>query len=143
MTTVKELLKAKGEEIWSIAPDTSVYAALEIMAEKNVGALLVVEGEQLVGIFSERDYARKGILKGRASKDTPVHDVMTARVFSIHPDNSLDDCLKLMTGKHIRHLPVLDNDRLRGMLTIGDVVKHIISEQQTTIQSLEEYIGAR
>ncbi|MBI4552451.1 MAG: CBS domain-containing protein [Candidatus Latescibacteria bacterium] len=143
MTTVKELLKAKGEEIWSITPDTSVYTALEIMAEKNVGALLVVEGEQLVGIFSERDYARKGILKGRASKDTPVRDVMTGRVFSIHPDNSLDDCLKLMTDKHIRHLPILDNDRLRGMLTIGDVVKHIISEQQTTIQSLEEYIGAR
>jgi len=143
MITVRELLKIKGEDIWSIPPQASIYEALQIMADKNVGALLVVEEARLVGIFSERDYARKVILKGKSSKETPVGELMTQQVFSIHPNNSLEDCLKLMTDKHIRHLPVLENDRLIGILTIGDVVKHIISEQKSTIQSLEDYITAR
>lgn len=143
MTTVRELLQSKGKDIWSISPQASVYAALEIMADKNVGALLVIEEGQLVGIFSERDYARKGILHGRASKDTPVRELMTHPVFTVQQSQSLEDCMKLMTDKHIRHLPVLEQDRLMGIVTIGDVVKHIISEQKHAIQSLEDFIAAR
>lgn len=143
MTTVRELLQSKGKDIWSISPQASVYAALEIMADKNVGALMVIEEGQLVGIFSERDYARKGILHGRASKDTPVRELMTHPVFTVQQSQSLEDCMKLMTDKHIRHLPVLEQDRLMGIVTIGDVVKHIISEQKHAIQSLEDFIAAR
>jgi CBS domain-containing protein len=143
MSTVQELLNLKGHAIWSIPPRTTAYEALEILADKNIGALLVVEEEKLVGIFSERDYARKVILKGKSSKDTPVSELMTADVLTASPADSLDRCLKVMTDYHIRHLPVLDAGRLAGVLTIGDVIKYIISHQQQTIQNLEEYIASR
>ncbi len=141
MTTVDKLLKAKGNEIWSIAPDSSVFEALEMMAEKNVGGLLILEDDKLVGIFTERDYARKLILKGRFSKDTKVSDLMTKNILYVEADNTIEDCMTLMTSKRIRHLPVLENGGLIGVLTIGDLVKQIISEQQTTINQLENYIS--
>jgi CBS domain-containing protein len=144
MKTVKQLLQVKGRDVWSVTPDASVYEALAYMAEKNVGALLVLDGEQLAGIFSERDYARKVVLKGKTSKDTPVADIMTARVVYVRPDQTIEDCMALMTDKHIRHLPVLDEGQVVGLISIGDVVKAIISEQTFIIEQLENYIaGAR
>jgi len=139
MKTVKAILKDPGGQIWSVSPTTTAYEALELMADKNIGALLVFENEQLVGIFSERDYARKVILKGKASKDTPVSELMTRQVFYVKPENTLDECMALMTSKHIRHLPVIDNNRITGIITIGDVVKEIISEQATTIKNMEQF----
>ena len=139
MKTVKDILKDPDREIWSVSPMTTAFEALEVMAEKNIGAVLVFENEQLVGIFSERDYARKVILKGKASKDTPVSELMTRQVFYVKPENTLDECMALMTSKHIRHLPIFDNDRITGIITIGDVVKEIISEQETTIKNMEQF----
>jgi CBS domain-containing protein len=142
--TVKQLLQVKGRDVWSVTPDASVYEALVYMAEKNVGALLVLDGEQLAGIFSERDYARKVVLRGKTSKDTPVADIMTSRVVYVRPDQTIEDCMALMTDKHIRHLPVLDQGEVVGVISIGDVVKAIISEQTFIIEQLENYIaGAR
>ncbi|MFT6407908.1 MAG: CBS domain-containing protein [Arenicella sp.] len=141
MTTVGNLLTIKGNDIWSIAPDKSVFEALEMMAEKNVSGLLIMQNDKLVGIFTERDYARKLILKGRLSKDTKVSDLMTKNILYVETQNTVEDCMKLMTAKRIRHLPVLSNGRLIGILTIGDLVKQIISEQQTTIHQLENYIS--
>ncbi len=144
MKTVKEVLHSKGHNIWSVSPDTSVYNALSLMAEKNVGALLVLEGGNLVGVFSERDYARKLILKGKSSKDTPVRETMTEKVVYVRPEQSLRDCMAIMTEKRIRHLPVLEEGRLIGVISIGDVVKAIISEQEYIIGQLENYItGSR
>jgi len=140
MKTVGELLKTKGREIWSISPHASVYRALEIMAEKDVGALLVIEDGRLAGIFTERDYARKVILKGRTSKDTTVSELMTRALFCVGPENTMEDCMALMTSRQIRHLPVLENGRLVGIITLGDVVKKIISEQEFTIHQLESYV---
>jgi len=140
MITVGDLLKIKGGDNWSISPQASVYEALEIMADKNVGALLVFEDKRLVGIFSERDYARKVILKGKASKDTPVSELMTKTVLYATPKNTLEECMALMSSKHIRHLPILDNERLAGIITLGDVVKKIISDQKLTISELENYL---
>jgi CBS domain-containing protein len=140
MKTVNEVLKNKGREIWTISPLATVFQALELMAQKDVGALPVVRNGKLVGIFSERDYARKVILKGKASKDTAVSELMTQTVFYVSPENTLDDCMALMTSKQIRHLPVLNHDRLTGVITLGDVVKRIISEQEFTIQELEKYV---
>jgi CBS domain-containing protein len=140
MKTVGELLKTKGHEMWSISPYATVYEALEMMADRDVGALLVIENGKLVGIFSERDYARKVILKGRASKDTTVSELMTQTVLCVSTKNTLEDCMTVMTSKQIRHLPVLDNERLIGIITLGDVVKRIISEQEFTIQQLESYV---
>jgi CBS domain-containing protein len=140
MKTVNEVLKNKGREIWTISPLATVFQALELMAQKDVGALPVVRNGKLVGIFSERDYARKVILKGKASKDTAVSELMTQTVFYVSPENTLDECMALMTSKQIRHLPVLDHDRLTGVITLGDVVKRIISEQEFTIQELEKYV---
>ena len=122
MTTVGNLLTTKGSEIWSIGPDNSVFEALEMMAEKNVSGLLILENDKLVGIFTERDYARKLILKGRLSKNTKVSDLMTKNILYVETKNTIEDCMKLMTVKRIRHLPVLDNGRLIGILTIGDLV---------------------
>jgi CBS domain-containing protein len=139
MKTVKDILRDPGREIWSVSPMTTAYEALEVMAEKDIGALLVLENEQLVGIFSERDYARKVILKGKASKDTPVSELMTRQVFYVKPENTLDECMALMTSEHIRHLPVFDNNRIIGIITIGDVVKEIISEQEITIKNMEQF----
>jgi len=144
MKTIGQLLKTKGEDVWTVTPETSVFEALELMAEKNCGALLVVERESLAGIFSERDYARKVALKGKMSKETPVKEIMTVKVSSVRPDQTIRDCMALMTDKHIRHLPVLQAEQLVGVISIGDVVKEIISEQQFIIEQLENYItGAR
>jgi len=141
MHNISTLLEAKGNDIWSIEPRETAFKALQIMAQKNVGALLVIEKEKLVGIFSERDYARKVILKGKSSKETTVGELMTTEVFYADPDDSLQECMALMTGKHIRHMPVLKDHRLVGMVTLGDVVKQIISEQNFTIKELEKYIS--
>ena|SRR5271157_153250 len=140
MKTVEDILRNPGRAIWSVSPMTTAYEALEVMAEKDVGALLVLENEQLIGIFSERDYARKVILKGKASKDTPVSELMTQQVFCVKPNNTLNECMALMTSKHIRHLPIFNNNRIAGIITIGDVVKEIISDQEITIQDLENFI---
>ena len=138
--TIGQLLQTKGSQIWSIEPQATVYRALQIMAEKNVGALLVIDRDQLVGIFSERDYARKIILKGKASKDTLVSELMILEVFYIDTNATLQECMALMTAKHIRHLPVLENKQLVGIVTLGDVVQQIIVEQKFTIRELEKYI---
>lgn len=141
MHTIGQLLESKGYDIWSIGPQAPAYEALQIMSEKDVGALLVIDDEEnLVGIFSERDYARKVILKGKSSKDTSVGELMTDVVFSLDPQDTIQDCMALMTTKHIRHLPVIKNERLIGIVTIGDVVNHIISSQKLTIQQLERYV---
>ena len=144
MTTVRTVLQTKKNDIWSISPDAVVIEALKIMADKNIGALLVMQKESLAGIFSERDYARKIVLKGESSRTTAVKDVMTSAVMTVNPEQSIDDCMALMTDKHIRHLPVVENGKLIGLISIGDVVKEIISEHKYTIQQLENYItGSR
>jgi CBS domain-containing protein len=126
MKTVKHLLRTKGHDVLSVAPDTAVFEALRLMAEKNVGAVLVLEGERLVGIFSERDYARKVILKGKSSKETLVREIMSSHVLYVRPEQTIEDCMALMTGKRVRHLPVLDEaQRVVGVISIGDVVKDI------------------
>ncbi len=140
MDTVRLLLKNKSPDVWAVAPDSSVFNALEIMADKNVGALPVVDDGKLVGIFSERDYARKVILVGRSSKTTRVKELMTSKVFHVKPQRSIADCMHLMTSRHIRHLPVLDHGKLVGIVTIGDVVKNLLSHQKRTIEDLETYI---
>ncbi|MCH7618289.1 MAG: CBS domain-containing protein [Candidatus Marinimicrobia bacterium] len=140
MKLVSELLRAKEREIWSVSPDSSVLEALNLMADKNVGALLVFEEEKLVGIFSERDYARKVILKGKASKDTTVKEIMSSKVLYVKPEQSVEECMALMTDKRIRHLPVLEEDQVVGVISIGDVVKAIISDQDFMIHQLESYI---
>lgn len=140
MRTVKQILDRKGYEVWAIHPQDSVYAAIECMAEKGVGALVVLEGEALVGIVSERDYARKVILKGRLSQETAVREIMTTDVICAHPDQSIEACMGLMTEKRFRHLPVLDGGQVVGIISIGDLVKTIIAEQQFVIEQLEHYI---
>ena len=143
MKTVTQLLRTKGQQVLSVAPDIPVFEALEVMADKNVGALLVVEGERLVGVFSERDYARKVILKGKSSKDTPVREIMSSHVLYVRPEQTIEDCMALMTDKHVRHLPVLDQGKLIGVISIGDVVKALIDEQQFIIEQLQNYITGR
>ena len=140
MKTVADLLGTKKAAVWSTTPDTSVFDALTMMAEKNVGALPVLENDRLVGIFSERDYARKIILKGKSSRETSVREIMTARVISISPGETIERCMALMTEKHFRHLPAVENDRLIGIISIGDVVKSVIEEQEATISHLQGYI---
>jgi CBS domain-containing protein len=140
MKTVRDLLHTKGSVVWSVDPDTTVYDTLKLMAEKEIGAVLVLEGERPVGIFSERDYARQIVLKGKTSKDTPVREVMTAKIVFVEPQQSIEDCMTLMTDKRIRHLPVLEHGRLIGLLSIGDVVKAVIAEREFLIQQLERYI---
>ncbi len=141
MGKVSALLRTKSNNIISITPDTIVYNALEIMVEKNVSALLVVENEKLVGIFSERDYARKVILQGKASKETCIAEIMTEKLITVSPDSTIDECMRLMTNRFIRHLPVLEDDRIIGIISIGDVVKYIIEEQKFIIQNMENYIA--
>ena len=140
MKTVGDVLRAKGSAVCAANADETVYHALTVMAEKNIGALIVREGERVVGIFSERDYARRVELKGKASKDTPLRDVMTSRVAFVRPEHSLEECMALMTDKRIRHLPVLEEAQLAGILSIGDVVKAVISEKEFLISQLEHYI---
>jgi CBS domain-containing protein len=143
MTSVAHLLQAKGHAVWSIPPDASVYEAIKLMADKGVGALLVMEGQRLVGIVSERDYARKVILQGKSAWNTPVREIMTDKVFYVRPDQTVEDCMALMTAQRIRHLPVLDADQVIGVVSIGDLVKAVISEQEVRIQQLEQYIMGR
>jgi CBS domain-containing protein len=140
MQQVKHLLASKGNAVYAVAPDATVYEAIQQMSEKNVGALAVIRGDQLVGIVSERDYARKVILKDRSSRDTPVADIMTASVVTVAPDASVDECMRLCTDGRLRHLPVLEGGRVVGMVSIGDLVKATISEQKETINQLESYI---
>jgi CBS domain-containing protein len=143
MTTVKQLLDAKGNDIWSIPPHASVYDALTLMARKNIGAVLVIDAGRLLGIASERDYARKVVLEGRVSKDTSVRDIMTERVVCVRPDQSVEECMALMTNKRIRHLPVIEDNQLVGVISIGDVVKSLISEKDFVIEQLENYITGK
>lgn len=140
MVMVSQCLQRKGRSVWSIGPDASVYDALQLMAEKDIGALLVLEGDDLAGIFSERDYARKVVLKGKSSKETTLREIMTSRVIYVHQHQSIDECMALMTEYHVRHLPVLEGEKLVGVISIGDVVKEIISEQKFVIEQLEQYI---
>ena len=140
MLTVGQILKVKGDQVWSVSLDANVYEALRQMADRDIGALLVMDGERLVGIFSERDYARKIVLYGKSSMNTPVHEVMTKDVTGVTVDDSTVDCMEKITDGRFRHLPVLEGDQVIGVISIGDLVKAIISEQEFTIQQLENYI---
>lgn len=141
MTIVKQLLQNKEpKNIWTIAPEATVFEALELMAEKNIGALVVVEAEKIVGIISERDYARKVILNHKSSMTLPVKEIMSSTVFCVGPDYTIDQCMGLMTEKRVRHLPVLEEERLVGIVSIGDVVKALISDREFMIEQLENYI---
>ena len=140
MKFVDQLLEGKGRDVWSVTPGDTVYDALELMAEKGIGALVVLEGNDLAGLFSERDYARKVILEGRSSRDTLVRDIMSARVVCVSPEQTIQDCMGLMSEKRIRHLPVVAGDRIVGLVSIGDVVKAVIADQEEVIEYLEHYI---
>jgi CBS domain-containing protein len=140
MGTVQQLLDEKGHDIQSVHPDESVFDAIQKLANANIGSLIVVEDGRPVGIFTERDYARSVILKGKSSPTTPVKDIMTTRVVYARPDQTVEECMAVMTDKHIRHLPVLDGEKLIGMISIGDLVKSIIAEQKFTIEQLEHFI---
>jgi CBS domain-containing protein len=140
ITTIRDLLKSRGSHVYSVSPQNTVFQALQLMAEKDVGALVVMEDDRIVGMFSERDYARKLILKGRSSKNTPIGDLMSSKVFFVTPDKTIEDCMTLMTMKKIRHIPVMENGKLVGMVSIGDLVNKVISSQFTTIKDLENYI---
>jgi len=140
MHTVKELLREKGHQVWTIVPQATVYEALELMAAENIGSLVVVERGDVAGVFTERDYARKVILEGRSSKTTTVAELMTTDVLYVSPDDTIENCMALMTDKRLRHLPVMENGRLAGVVSIGDIVKVIISEREFTIRELERYI---
>ncbi len=141
MELIKNLLKVKRNDIWSIGPGASVYSAIKLMSDKEVGALMVMEGRKLVGVISERDYARKVILKDRSSMNTHVEEIMTTRVVYAHPEQSVDECMTLMSEKHIRHLPIMDGEKLLGVVSIGDLVKSIIAQQKLTIEQLEQYVS--
>jgi len=140
MRTVRAILETKGHDVWSIEPSALVYDAMKLMADKEIGALLVLEGAKLAGIVSERDYARKIILQGRSSLTTEVREIMTSRVVYVEPERNIEECMALMTDKRIRHLPVVEAGQLCGVISIGDLVKAIIAEQQFIIQQLERYI---
>jgi CBS domain-containing protein len=143
MKTVQSLLEKKGSQIWSIGPDASVFEAISLMAEKGIGAVLVMEDGRLCGILSERDYARKVILAGKSSRQTPVRDIMTRSVLCARLEQTVEQCLALMTDKRIRHLPVADDGNVIGLVSIGDLVKEIIAEQQFIIEQLEHYIAGK
>ena len=139
-TMVRHILEVKGQDIWSISPGASVFDALRMMSDKDVGALLVMEGEQMVGIMSERDYARKVVLLGKTSRDTRVEEIMSKKVYTIHPDQTLEEAMDLMNRQRIRHVPVVDGERILGVISIGDVVKAIIFKQRAAIKNLEDKI---
>ena len=141
MGKVKDILKEKGDILLYVTPDTIILDALRLMSDKNVGALVVLENERLAGIFSERDYARKVILKGRTSLDTVVKEIMTEDVFTVSPEDTIEECMQLMTGKRIRHLPVVQSNKVIGVISIGDVVKYIIEDQGMTIEYLRQYMS--
>src|SRR5512142_869956 len=136
-TTIRHILEVKGHDVWSIAPGASVYDALRMMSDKDVGALLIMENDQMVGIMSERDYARKVVLLGKTSRETTVDEIMSRKVFTIHPDQTVEEAMELMNSKHIRHLPVAVDDQVLGMISIGDVVKAIIFKQREAIKNME------
>jgi len=138
--TIREILGHKGASTWTISPDATVLDAIQLMADKNIGALLVTKNEKLVGIISERDYTRKVVLKGRSSKDTPVRDVLSGHVVNVTPEHTVDECLRLMTEHRVRHLPVLEGEKIAGVVSIGDLVNWIISAQSSTIHQLQTYI---
>jgi CBS domain-containing protein len=140
MYTVRQLLQEKGGQLWSVTPQATVYQALELMAAKNCGAVLVLDAQQLVGIFTERDYARKVVLKGKTSKTSTVGELMTTDVLYVGPDDTIENCMALMTQHRTRHLPVMENGRLAGLVSIGDIVKAVISDREFTIRELERYI---
>ncbi|MBC7361975.1 MAG: CBS domain-containing protein [Candidatus Aminicenantes bacterium] len=140
MITVKQMLEEKGHQVWTISPEATVYEALKIMADKGIGALIVVENDQVVGVISERDYARKVVLKGKSSLDTPVKEIMSTQVYFVDPNCTAEECMALMTEKRIRHLPVIQENKLIGVISIGDVVKSIITSQKITIEHLQNYI---
>ena len=142
MRRVRDILAVKGRDVWSIVPNASVYEAMKLMADKGIGALLVMEGEKLVGIISERDYARKVILQGRYSRTTSVHEIMTTRVAYAEPEQNIEECMALMTEIRVRHLPVIEAGEVRGVISIGDLVKSIIAEQKFIIEQLERYISS-
>ncbi len=139
--TISEILNHKGTNVWSISPDATVFDAIQMMADKNVGALLVTEQGKLVGILSERDYTRKVALKGKSSKQTAVREIITGQVIHVSPSHTVEECMRLMTDHRVRHLPVLDGDQIVGVVSIGDLVNWIISAQTTTIQQLQTYIA--
>jgi len=139
-TTIRHILEVKGHDLWSIGPNASVFDALRMMSDKDIGALIVMENDQMVGILSERDYARKVVLLGKTSRETTVNEIMSKKVFTIHPDQTVEEAMELMNSKHIRHLPVVDGSRLLGMISIGDVVKAIIYKQREAIKDLENKI---
>ncbi len=139
--TIRNILQQKGSDAWHVQPQTTVYDAIKLMAEKNVGALLVMEDNRIAGIISERDYTRKVILKGKSSKETMVKEIMTAEVKTIQSSQSVFECMEIMTNLHIRHLPVMEENKLAGIISIGDVVKAVISDQQDTIEHLKTYIS--
>jgi len=141
MELIRYLIKAKGNEIWSIEPGASVFDAVKLMADKGVGALMVMKGNKLEGVISERDYARKVILKNRLSRETSVEEIMTTRVVYAHPEQNVEECMALMTEKRIRHLPIMVEEKLLGVVSIGDLVKSIIAQQQLTIKQLEQYVS--
>ena len=140
--TVRSMLRGKGSQVWSVTPQATILEALKLMAEKRIGAVLVMVDERLIGIFSERDYARRGVLEGRGV-DAKVEDVMTTPVFAVSADRSVEDCLAIMTDHHFRHLPVIENDKVIGVVSIGDVGKHLIDDQRNMISGLENYIMGR
>lgn len=140
MGNVSKILAKKGNFIYSVTPDTTVFKALEVMAEKNVNALLVMEDDKLAGIFTEKDYARKVVLKGKTSKSMLIKELMTTKLITVTPETSIDECMQLMTNKFIRHLPVISYNKVTGVISIGDVVKYIIDEQKFIIENLEHYI---
>ena len=139
--TVSALLHHKGSEVWSVPPETTVYEAIKLMAEKNIGALLVMSGEKLVGVFSERDYTRKVILQGKTSRETRVQEICSAEVISVGLNHSVEDCMKLMTEHRVRHLPVVEDGKVVGLVSIGDLVNWIISTQSAQIDQMAQYIS--
>jgi len=141
MKLVSDILNSKGHEIWAVKPDDTVFDSLQLMAEKEIGSLLVMDEDRLVGIVTERDYARKVILEGKSSKSSSVAEIMTKQVLCVTPERTVDECMALMTDKRARHLPVLDHKRVIGILSIGDLVKATLSEQQVLIDQLEHYIS--
>ena len=143
MKYVNQILDSKGHDVWSINPESTVFDAIRLMAEREVGALLVMADEKLLGIISERDYARKVILAGKSSQQTAVKDIMTTSISCVRPEQGIEECMALMTDKHVRHLPVLAEGRVDGMISIGDLVKAIIAEQKSEIEQLEHYISGQ
>ena len=141
--TIRDILKKKGHEVWSITPESTVYRAIEVMADKHVGALVVIDGDKVVGIISERDYARKVILSGRFSKETRVEEIMASPVIFVEPNYAVDECMRIMTNNHIRHLPVIQHAKVIGIVSIGDLVNWIISAQDHTIRLLENYVTGK